>query len=299
LAIRILTLPFDPSEETFGDGPLQDFLRGKHVQRIEPQFFRQDGRSYWTVFVEYVPVLNDPPVRGRDAEGLSDSERRLLDELRAWRKETAEAQGLPVYVVATNRQLLDLVKMAPTTKQGLGNIHGFGKKKLQQYGESLLRIIDTFFDRTGAWEPVTNAPADSRPPASVRALVQHPGLDPGRHRGLPQERPLLGSLAHCRAGPGRFFFHQEGELLALGRELREGTYRPGPHQYFHIRDPKPRRIAVAPFRDRVVHHAVVRVLTPVFEPTFIYDSSTPPARARGPTPPSSGPRRSCAWGAGT
>ncbi len=89
---------------------------------------------------------------------------------------------------------------------------------------------------------------------------------------------LLGDARRARQGAGRttsacrFYFHLEPELLRIQRQLREGRYRPGPHEHFSIRDPKPRRIAVAPFRDRVVHHAVVRVLTPVFEPLFIYDS---------------------------
>jgi len=72
-------------------------------------------------------------------------------------------------------------------------------------------------------------------------------------------------------GGRRFAFPPYG-LLRLQTELRDGSYRPGPHHYFSIRDPKPRTIAVAPFRDRVVHHAVVRVLTPVFDPVFIHDS---------------------------
>lgn len=89
---------------------------------------------------------------------------------------------------------------------------------------------------------------------------------------------LLDDARRARRGTGgtpssdRFFFHLESELLALGRELAQGTYRPRPYRHFHILDPKPRRIAVAPFRDRVAHHAVVRVLTPVFEPAFIFDS---------------------------
>lgn len=70
----------------------------------------------------------------------------------------------------------------------------------------------------------------------------------------------------------RFFFHLERELLRLQEELRDGNYHPGGYHFFTIYDPKERVIAVAPFRDRVVHHAIVRVLTPVYEPVFIYDS---------------------------
>jgi RNA-directed DNA polymerase len=70
----------------------------------------------------------------------------------------------------------------------------------------------------------------------------------------------------------RFFYDLESELLRLQEELKSGIYRPGAYRYFTVRDPKERLIAVAPFRDRVVHHAVVHVLTPIYERVFIHDS---------------------------
>lgn len=70
----------------------------------------------------------------------------------------------------------------------------------------------------------------------------------------------------------RFCFHLERELLILQEELRSGFYQPQNFRFFSIRDPKPRTISVAPFRDRVVHHALVQVLMPVFEPGFIFHS---------------------------
>jgi RNA-directed DNA polymerase len=78
----------------------------------------------------------------------------------------------------------------------------------------------------------------------------------------------------CGATPAasRFWFYLEPNLLELQAALRDGTYRPGSYRYFTIRDPKIREIAVAPFRDRVVHHALVRVLTPIYERVFIFDS---------------------------
>ena len=50
------------------------------------------------------------------------------------------------------------------------------------------------------------------------------------------------------------------------------TYQPGPYHSFYIRDPKHRLISAAPFRDRVVHHALCNVIEPIFERTFIGDS---------------------------
>jgi len=67
-----------------------------------------------------------------------------------------------------------------------------------------------------------------------------------------------------KASCARFFADWEREVVRLERELREGSYRPGAYFYFTITEPKERVVAAAPFRDRVVHHALVRVLQPLF-----------------------------------
>jgi len=67
------------------------------------------------------------------------------------------------------------------------------------------------------------------------------------------------------AESSRFMVDLEGEVLQLERELTSDTWRPGPYRTFRILDPKPRTISAAPFRDRVVHHALCAVLEPVIE----------------------------------
>lgn len=64
----------------------------------------------------------------------------------------------------------------------------------------------------------------------------------------------------------------ETNLFRLQDELRSGSYRPGAYYSFYIRDPKHRLVSAAPFRDRVVHHALCNVIEPIFERTFIGDS---------------------------
>ncbi len=70
----------------------------------------------------------------------------------------------------------------------------------------------------------------------------------------------------------RFEFNAEGEMLRLQRQLQGKTYRPGPYRSFFIQDSKKRKISAAPFRDRVVHHALCNVLEPIYERKFIHDS---------------------------
>ncbi len=66
-----------------------------------------------------------------------------------------------------------------------------------------------------------------------------------------------------------FFANLERELVALERQLLSGEYRPGRYVAFEVNDPKRRIVSAAPFRDRVVHHALCAVVEPIFEDGFI------------------------------
>src|SRR5262249_61189274 len=75
-----------------------------------------------------------------------------------------------------------------------------------------------------------------------------------------------------RPGVAAFHFDLEPELWTLHEELSTKTYRPGAYRTFVICEPKPRPISAAPYRDRDVHHAIVNVLEPTYDPSFIGDS---------------------------
>ena len=87
-------------------------------------------------------------------------------------------------------------------------------------------------------------------------------------------------LAYKKASAGKrgqanvatFEYRLEDNILRLQEELREKTYRPGPYENFYIHEPKRRLISAAPFRDRVVHHALCNIIEPIFERSFIFDS---------------------------
>ncbi len=75
-----------------------------------------------------------------------------------------------------------------------------------------------------------------------------------------------------RPAVAAFEYELESNLLTLQSELRTRVYRPGAYTSFFIHEPKRRLISAAPFRDRVVHHALCNLIEPLFEPTFITHS---------------------------
>ena len=75
-----------------------------------------------------------------------------------------------------------------------------------------------------------------------------------------------------QASVARFEQNLEIELFDLQDELRAGTYQPGPYRTFYRTEAKRRLISAAPFRDRVVHHALIGQIEGRFERAFIFDS---------------------------
>lgn len=69
-----------------------------------------------------------------------------------------------------------------------------------------------------------------------------------------------------------FAHHLSDNIVSLHEDLKTQKYIHGPYQKFSIADPKPRVIHKASVRDRLLHHAMHRVLYPFFNRTFIADS---------------------------
>ncbi|MEI7736925.1 MAG: reverse transcriptase/maturase family protein [Ferruginibacter sp.] len=64
----------------------------------------------------------------------------------------------------------------------------------------------------------------------------------------------------------------ESNLVQLWEEINNGTYQPGRSIAFIVDKPVTREIFAADFRDRVVHHLIIKKLNPLFEKEFIFDS---------------------------
>ena len=61
-------------------------------------------------------------------------------------------------------------------------------------------------------------------------------------------------------------------IVSLTKSLQSGNYEPGKSICFVVRNPKPREVFAADFKDRIVHHLVVRFLEQHWEKVFIHDS---------------------------
>ena len=139
---KIITIPFNAKTELFNEDELNKFIFNKNVKNYQVHFFQTQAKSYWTVFLEYEPLIEQSK---KESAGLNESDKMFFEKLRVWRKENAEKAGVPVYVISTNKQLLDIVQQKPQTLEALKRINGFGKKKIEQYGKQIIEMVRLFY----------------------------------------------------------------------------------------------------------------------------------------------------------
>ena len=113
--------------------------------------------------------------------------------------------------------------------------------------------------------------ADGREPTMTRRIDDlFPRIASFRALEAAAQRAARGKRR--KPGVAAFLAILERGVLRLERELLASAWRPGRYVEISIRDPKPRTVSAAPFRDRVVHHALCAVIEPLFERGFIHDS---------------------------
>ncbi|MGO4710312.1 HRDC domain-containing protein, partial [Chryseobacterium sp. 2TAF14] len=130
---------------------IDNFLENHEIITTETAFVQDE--QFWSVVMYYndtksVPVKtvvkDSKTVKySADDEALSNDEIKILDALKLWRSEKAKEQNLPTYFIATNKELVSVAKYKPAKKEELLDIKGFGKHKIENYGEEILEILES------------------------------------------------------------------------------------------------------------------------------------------------------------
>ncbi|SFI81063.1 HRDC domain-containing protein [Chryseobacterium indologenes] len=128
---------------------LDDFLEVHDIIKVETAFVGDE--CYWSVilyFEELKQIRNtvkEPKIIKYSVENdlLNADEEQILSALKLWRSEKAREQNLPTYFIASNKELTSVAKYKPAKKEELLEIKGFGKHKIENYGQEILEILES------------------------------------------------------------------------------------------------------------------------------------------------------------
>lgn len=148
--VRIFKIRLDEAFLEKDQKALDQFLKNNDVIKFESAFVTEK-ESYWSVILYYLKKeksaeeVSEPKAEkysANDVEELNSDESKILESLKIWRSEKAREQRLPSYFIATNKELISVAKFRPLKKEELKEIKGFGKHKIENYGEEIISIID-------------------------------------------------------------------------------------------------------------------------------------------------------------
>ncbi|MEM7201642.1 MAG: HRDC domain-containing protein [Planctomycetota bacterium] len=173
LHARVLTLRYTPERAAVDDQALIDLTHRSTVTQIEARFFEHNGAPVLLCLVTYQtgpPGVTAPATTARrdrrshprrPVDGLPAEDRPRFEALRAWRAARAREDGVPPYVILTDRELCAVVATRPRSITALVAIDGIGPAKAKRYGGALLAELQ----RGPGTAPPPRAPALEPPPA--------------------------------------------------------------------------------------------------------------------------------------
>lgn len=160
--LKIVTLPFDDKVKEFEQEKLEKVLKDVQIVKYQAELVKIEGKYYWTVFVECEKIekLNKNSEKNnftengkefKDAnknymEYLTEDEMELYKILKEWRAGEAQLLGYPPYIIASNQLLANIAKTNPKNMEELSQLKGMGKRKIRDYGEEILLILENFYD---------------------------------------------------------------------------------------------------------------------------------------------------------
>lgn len=152
MQLKIITVPFSEATQLFHDELVEQFCINKHIYKMDVQFFVVSGIPYWTVALQFTPIvperINLKAQKGKKEDAPFDAFQKVLfDRLKSWRKQAAEESGIPAYMVCTNQQLEQMIFQKSTTLEGLKLIKGFGKSRIEKHGKALVTLIGAFYEK--------------------------------------------------------------------------------------------------------------------------------------------------------
>ena len=145
MRISIFTIPVGSSPDLLDE--LNRFLASNKILEVDQHFYQSSKGGYWTFCVRYLEKMNEP---GSYSYGkkktdyknvLSERDFKKFSKLREFRKGIANEDAVPAYAVFTDAELAEIAKLDVFNEKMLLAVPGIGNKKMEKYGEILLKKI--------------------------------------------------------------------------------------------------------------------------------------------------------------
>jgi superfamily II DNA helicase RecQ len=164
---KIFSVPLESGNALERERKLNDFLGGTNVKRVFASIVNQSEGPMWSVLFFYegetqltqatqsTPVTQRAPANPGTAADtgtpLTGEQVRSIVALKKWRADQAAQEGVPLYMVAQNKWLEDIVRMPARSVNDLTKVRGLGEWRVQKYGARMVEIVNSANSAKGSW----------------------------------------------------------------------------------------------------------------------------------------------------
>lgn len=166
---KIFSVPLDSEHALEQEQKLNEFLAAANVKRVFASLADQPEGPLWSVLFLYEgeasTTRRSPEGRPatasfdrRPTNGTSDTastfsaeEARSIIALKKWRADAAAVEGVPLYMVANNKWLEEIVRIPVRSVDDLKKVGGFGEWRVQKYGPKIIEILKTVTSARRTW----------------------------------------------------------------------------------------------------------------------------------------------------
>jgi superfamily II DNA helicase RecQ len=155
---KIFSVPLESEKALDRERKLNDFLGAANVKRVFASIANQPEGPIWSVLFFYeegagvtqkipaspgAPMDYGPPLNGEQV--------KWMIALKKWRADQAASEGVPLYMVAQNKWLEEIVRMPTRALDDLMKVRGLGEWRVQKYGAKILEILNAANAAKRSW----------------------------------------------------------------------------------------------------------------------------------------------------
>ena len=155
---KIFTVPLEPEAALDRERKLNDFLGATNVKRVFASIANQPEGPMWSVLFFYEEgaqmtqkVPASPEAALDTGTPLTSEQGRWIVALKKWRADAAALEGVPLYMVAQNRWLEEMVRIPVRTLDDLKKVAGFSEWRVQKYGAKIVEILNAANTAKRTW----------------------------------------------------------------------------------------------------------------------------------------------------
>lgn len=155
---KIFSVPLESETALDRERKLNDFLGSTNVKRVFASIANQPEGPIWSVLFFYeegaevtqkIPANPGAPMDY--GSPLTGEQVKWMIALKKWRADQAASEGVPLYMVAQNRWLEEIVRMPARALDDLVKVQGLGEWRVQKYGAKILEVLNAANAAKRSW----------------------------------------------------------------------------------------------------------------------------------------------------